>query len=255
MIELASLTGRHALALMAATLLVAECIAYGAFRIGRSRVLTSNARVCAGVIVIVTAAAMFAGIAHALLNDPALTHIDLAFALALGNAVPPDVKRFFATATHLGDPWLLAVCCTAGALALLSTRHVLLACTLVAASGGNGLLNMTLKHLIRRARPEYDTALASVHSWSFPSGHTSGALATYGAITYVLMRTLPEQWRLPVVSGAVALIGMIAWSRLIIGVHFASDVVAGAMSATVWLTACVLVAQWLRRRASRTIRQ
>jgi undecaprenyl-diphosphatase len=42
---------------------------------------------------------------------------------------------------------------------------------------------------------------------------------------------------------------MIAWSRLIIGVHFASDVLAGAMSSTTWLTACVLVAEWLRRRA------
>jgi undecaprenyl-diphosphatase len=249
MIELASIAGRHALELMVATLLVAACIAYGAFRIGRARVLTFDAGIRVGVIVIVAAAACFAALTHALLTDPALTRFDLAFALDLGATVPREVKHAFAIATHLGDPKVLAVCCTAGAIALLSTRHLLLACTLAAASGGNGLLNMTLKQLIRRARPDYDTAFASVHSWSFPSGHTSGSLATYGAIAYVLMRTLPARWRLPVVLGAVAVVGMIAWSRLIIGVHFASDVLAGAMSSTAWLTACVLVAEWLRRRA------
>jgi undecaprenyl-diphosphatase len=140
------------------------------------------------------------------------------------------------------------MCCTAAVLVLLTKRHYLLACTLAAASGGNGLLNMTLKQAFQRARPEYDAALASVHSWSFPSGHTSGALATYGAIAYVLIAIMPARWRPPVVLGAVAVVGMIAWSRLIIGVHFASDVLAATMSASAWLVACVLVAQWLRRR-------
>jgi len=249
MIELAGFAGRHALELMAATLLVAACIAYGAVQAGRARMLTFDAAIRVGVVVIVIAAACFAALTHALLTDPALTRFDLAFALDLGATVPREVKHVFAVATHLGDPEVLAVCCAAGVIALLSTRHILLACMLAAASGGNGLLNMTLKHLIRRARPEYDTAFASVHSWSFPSGHTSGSLATYGAIAYVLVRTLPVRWRLPVVLGAVAVVGMIAWSRLIIGVHFASDVLAGAMSSTAWLTACVLVAEWLRRRA------
>ena len=249
MIELAGFAGRHALELMSATLQVAACIAYGAVQAGRARMLTFDAAIRVGVVVIVIAAACFAALTHALLTDPALARFDLAFALDLGATVPREVEHVFAVATHLGDPEVLAVCCAAGVIALLSTRHILLACTLAAASGGNGLLNMTLKHLIRRARPEYDTAFASVHSWSFPSGHTSGSLATYGAIAYVLVRTLPVRWRLPVVLGAVAVVGMIAWSRLIIGVHFASDVLAGAMSSTAWLTACVLVAEWLRRRA------
>lgn len=251
MIELASIAGRHALELMAATLLVAACIAYGAFRIGRAHLLTFDAAIRVGVIVIVAAAACFAVLTHVLSTNPALTRFDLAFALDLGASVSREVKHVFAIATHLGDPTVLAVCCTVGVIALLSTRHLLLACTLAAASGGNGLLNMTLKQLIRRARPDYDTAFASVHSWSFPSGHTSGSLATYGAIAYVLVRTLPARWQFPAVLGAVAMAGMIAWSRLIIGVHYASDVLAGAMSSTAWLTACVLVAEWLRRRAIR----
>ncbi|MBN3766945.1 phosphatase PAP2 family protein [Burkholderia sp. Ac-20365] len=248
MMEVASLAGRHALELMVLTLLIGECIAYGAFRIGRARVLTFGAGIGLGVVVIAAATAAFATITHVLLTNPVLTHFDLAFALELGASVPRDVKHFFAAATHVGDPWVLAVCCAAGVMALLWKRHTLLACALAAASGGNGLLNMTLKQLIRRARPEYDTALASVHSWSFPSGHTSGSLATFGALAYVLIRTLPARWRLPVVLGAVAVIGTIAWSRLMIGVHFASDVLAGALSSTAWLTACVLAAEYLRRR-------
>ena len=249
MIELASFAGRHALELMAATLLIAECIACGAFRIGRARVLPFNAGAGIGMVIITAAVAGFAAVTHALLSGPALNRFDLAFALDLGAAVPREVKHAFAVVTHLGDPWWLAVCCTAGVIALLSRRHALLACALAVASGGNGLLNMTLKQSIRRARPDYDTAFASVHSWSFPSGHTSGSLATYGAIAYVLVRTLPARWRLPVVLFTVVLVGVIAWSRLIIGVHFASDVLAGALSSTAWLTACVLIAECLRRRA------
>ncbi|WP_109480279.1 phosphatase PAP2 family protein [Paraburkholderia sp. C35] len=249
MIELASFAGRHALGLMVMTLLVAECVAYGALTFGRARVATFHAGVVTGVVVMIAAAAGFAMVTHALLNGAALNSFDLAFARDLSVAVPRDVKHVFAVLTHLGDPWWLAVCCTAGVIALLVRRNLLLACALAAASGGNGLLNMTLKQSIQRARPDYDTAFASVHSWSFPSGHTSGSLATYGAIAYVLVRSLPARWRLPVIFIAVALVGVIAWSRLMIGVHFASDVLAGALSSTAWLTACVLSAEWLRRRA------
>jgi undecaprenyl-diphosphatase len=248
MIGFASLAGRHALELVAATLLIAECIAACAFRIGRVRVPGFDAGIRSSIAVIVVAIAVFLAIAHALLTSPELATLDLAFARDLSAAVPLEVKRFFARLTHLGDAWTLAVCCAGVAAALVWKRHYLLACTLVAASAGNGLLNVTLKHLFQRARPDYDATLAVVHDWSFPSGHTAGSLATYGAIAYVLVRTLPVRWRLPVVCGAVAVVGLVAWSRLIIGVHFASDVAAGTMSSTAWLTACVSMSEWLRRR-------
>ena len=60
MIELAGFAGRHALELMAATLLVAACIAYGAVQVGRARMPTFDAAIRVGVVVIVIAAACFA---------------------------------------------------------------------------------------------------------------------------------------------------------------------------------------------------
>jgi undecaprenyl-diphosphatase len=131
---------------------------------------------------------------------------------------------------------------------LARERYVLLAGAVVAASGGNALLNITLKHLIRRARPVWDTTLATAQGWSFPSGHTSGSIATYGVIAYVLVRTLPARWRLSAVCIALTVMIVTAWSRLIIGVHFASDVFAGSLSGSAWLTTCVIVAECVRRR-------
>ncbi len=132
------------------------------------------------------AGALFAAIADELGAEEELGAIDQAFSDALARSVPPGVIRAFAWLTHLGDPWLLAVWCVGGALVLWGRGRRLLAFGLVLAIAGNGILNTTLKAIFERVRPVHDQAIATAAGWSFPSGHTSGSLVTYGMIAYVL---------------------------------------------------------------------
>lgn len=206
--------------------------------------------------IIAGAAALFAAIADELGAEEELGRLDQTFADAIAASVPLPVIRAFAWITHLGDPWLLTVWCIGGAVALLFARRRLLAFGFVLAIAGNGVLNTTLKHIFERVRPVHDQAVATAAGWSFPSGHTSGSLVTYGMIAYVLVRTMPARWHKPVVVAATVVAFTTACSRVFLRVHFASDVLAGFASGTAWLVACILSIEltrmaWRRRRARR----
>lgn len=196
--------------------------------------------------IIAGAAALFAAIADELGAEEELGRLDQTFADAIGQSVAPGVLRAFAWITHLGDPWLLAVWCVGGAALLLIARRRMLALGLVLAIAGNGVLNTTLKHIFERVRPVHDQAIATASGWSFPSGHTSGSLVTYGMIAYVLVRTTPARWHLPVVIAATIVAFSTACSRVFLRVHFASDVLAGFASGTAWLVACILSVELAR---------
>ncbi|SAL13184.1 phosphatase PAP2 family protein [Caballeronia telluris] len=203
--------------------------------------------------VIAGGAALFAAIADELGAEEELGRLDQTFADAIGKSVAPGVIRAFAWITHLGDPWVLTVWCVGGAAALFIARRRLLALGVVLAIAGNGLLNQTLKHIFERVRPVHDQSIATAAGWSFPSGHTSGSLVTYGIIAYVLVRTTPARWHVPIAVAATVVAFSTACSRVFLRVHFASDVLAGFASGTAWLVACIVSIEvsrmvWRRRR-------
>jgi membrane-associated phospholipid phosphatase len=121
----------------------------------------------------------------------------------------------------------------------------------VVAVAGNALLNVTLKAIFERARPLHDATEELVRGFSFPSGHSSGAVVAYGMFAYVLIRCLsPAQaarLKLPLVLAATALAFTIGCSRIFIQAHFATDVLAGFASGSAWLVVCIGSAEWLRR--------
>jgi len=104
---------------------------------------------------------------------------------------------------------------------------------LLAAAGGQGVV-YGLKALFHRARPE--AAFASL-GYSFPSGHAFAAMTLYGMLAYWLVRAAPRhrEW---VWSGAIILILLIGFSRVYLGVHYASDVAAGFAAGLPWLWGC-----------------
>ena len=97
-------------------------------------------------------------------------------------------------------------------------------------------------------RPPHEVGLPVAHGWSFPSGHSSGAVVAYGMLAYVLLRTLPSRWHLPVVLAATALAFAVGCSRIFLEAHYASDVLAAFASGTAWLTACIVGIEIARRR-------
>jgi undecaprenyl-diphosphatase len=119
-----------------------------------------------------------------------------------------------------------------------------------AAFAGGGVLILALKRIIQRPRPLYGAAFLHGESFSFPSGHAMGALIGYGMLAYVLVIVWAERRRaqVAVVAIAAVLVAAIGLSRLYLGVHYFSDVVAGFAAGTVWLAACVSGVEVARRQ-------
>jgi len=113
------------------------------------------------------------------------------------------------------------------------------------------VLNQTLKQIFSRARPLDPDVLARAQGYSFPSGHSSGAMVAYGMLAYVALQLLPTRWHLPTLLMAAALTYTVGASRVILRVHFASDVLAGFASGLAWLALCItsveLIREWRRR--------
>lgn len=140
--------------------------------------------------------------------------------------------------TLLGQGWALAVTAAVAVLLALGARRVPAALCIGLSAAGAGLANTGLKLLLSRPRPELSLTLAS--GYSFPSGHAMGAAAVYLAIGLALARQWPGK-RWVWLWGAVALILAMGLSRVALGVHFASDVLAGWLLGAGW-------AVWLDQR-------
>ncbi|MDN7177688.1 phosphatase PAP2 family protein [Caballeronia sp. SEWSISQ10-4 2] len=258
LVSVAYLAGEHAVLLFAVSLVLVMVVVLSVWgivhRYGMPReeggpshkvLLVIHLAVSFGVIV--GAGALFAAIADEIGVGETLGRVDQAFADGIASAVPIGMIRTFALITHLGDAWLLGIWCVLGAAILTVQRKYALALGFVLAIVGNGLLNNTLKHVFERVRPVHDQSIATASGWSFPSGHSSGSLVTYGIIAYVLVRVLPEGWRLPTVIAATVIAFTTASSRVFLRVHFASDVLAGFALGTLWLVACILSIELTRR--------
>ncbi len=263
-IELATAVGENALTVFGATLLALLLIVgAGWFVVHRHYIRrhklqeTADARALTAILVlgfaaILTAALLFVTLPSRIVLDGSVALADQALTDAVRRSVSLPVLQMFASVTVLAHPpvlWLLAI---AGAAVLLWRRDYLLACTWIAAIAGNGLLTRMLKTVFARARPLYEHELSAVQGWSFPSGHSSGAVAAYGVLAYVLIRSTPVVWHLPIVLLAAAIAFVTGCSRIFLQVHYASDVLAGFASGLAWLAVCVIGAEMSRRARRQT---
>ena len=159
----------------------------------------------------------------------------------------PTLQRA-ALLTHLGDTLTLTAVCVVSALWLLRRGWRDLALAVPLAGTGGGLLVRLLKSSFERARPLHEHGVAVVaQGYSFPSGHSAGATVVYGMLAYALMRLAPR-WRTPVAMVAAALVFMIGCSRVMLQVHWASDVLAGFAAGVAWLALCVAACEMWRLR-------
>ena len=141
--------------------------------------------------------------------------------------------------TLLGDP--VGITVVAGVLALVLERrgHRRLALYVVAARVGAIVLSQGLKHLVDRARPVFEAPVAEALGPSFPSGHALGS-AVFWTTCAVLV--VPRVGRpLLVLVGAVLVAGLVAASRVLLGVHYLSDVTGGMLLGLGWAAVCTAV--------------
>lgn len=187
--------------------------------------------------------ALFLALARAVGRQGAVVEFDKALAGALSMSMPVPLLWLLSWFTYLGDRNFLTGVSVLMTLFLLWNRRWGLAVFCAVATGAGGALNWLLKHGFERMRPDHDHGYASAAGWSFPSGHSSAAMTVYGAACYLLWRLAPPAWRLPGLAILAALIMAIGLSRILLQVHFASDVLAGFAVSLGWLALCVAAAQ------------
>jgi membrane-associated phospholipid phosphatase len=108
--------------------------------------------------------------------------------------------------------------------------------SLILAVGGGMLLNVALKVAYERARPSFDDPLVSLETFSFPSGHTAASTLFYGVLAaFLVSRHRDPRRRATIVALAITAVALVATSRVYLGAHFPSDVVAAMCSSTAWL--------------------
>lgn len=116
----------------------------------------------------------------------------------------------------------------------------------IIAIGGNGALTWVLKQIYERGRPSINEAIDAI-GFSFPSGHSMGSLVFYGFLIYLVVRS--RQKKVIKIGGSIALgilVLLIGTSRIYLGAHFPSDIIAGYVAGTIWLTLCVLILEWIQ---------
>ncbi|HET7271662.1 MAG TPA: phosphatase PAP2 family protein, partial [Rubrobacter sp.] len=119
-------------------------------------------------------------------------------------------------------------------------------------TAGSILLTTFLKAVFERARPELFNSGYHASFYSFPSGHATVALGFYGMLTFILAYRLRGIARWAVAVSGVLVVLLIGFSRLYLGVHYPTDVLAGYLAALLWLV-CVgaVYALWLSIRGLR----
>lgn len=114
---------------------------------------------------------------------------------------------------------------------------------------GGMLLNELIKLLFQRSRPVFEQPLVTLASYSFPSGHAAAATVLYGLIAcYAMTRTRSIVARAAVLLGALMLVALVAFSRLYLGAHYLSDVLAGGAESCAWLALCLMAGAALQGR-------
>jgi undecaprenyl-diphosphatase len=164
---------------------------------------------------------------------------------------PPWVEEAVRDLTALGGVAILTLMIAAVVGYLLITRKYQAMWLVLIATGGGQLLSWLLKDWFDRPRPELVAHLVQVSSPSFPSGHALMSAVVYLTLGALLAR-LADQRRVKLYFLAVAalLTLLVGLSRVYLGVHYPTDVLAGWSAGLVWATLCWLAARSLQRRGA-----
>jgi undecaprenyl-diphosphatase len=147
----------------------------------------------------------------------------------------PTLIRVLKVVTTLGSTWWLTVLVVIAAVVLLRAGRRRTTVFLVSTSITTGLLIRLLKALVARDRPSLLDPVATAAGKSFPSGHALGSTAVYGALLVAFAPRMSPRARRIAVAGWFVLVASICFTRLALGVHFITDVLAGFVLGCAWL--------------------
>lgn len=173
-----------------------------------------------------------------LTGDP-IVRWDVHFATWLHEHASSTLVSIFEVVTYAGNALVLGVVILTAAATLLRRGRSNDAMLLVVAFGGAVVVNGLLKLLFHRSRPEL--SFVRLDTYSFPSGHAAVAAATFTAGAWLLaLRRRRTRARILIALATAVLIGIVGFSRLYLGAHYLSDVLAGFSFGLGWATLCLI---------------
>jgi undecaprenyl-diphosphatase len=201
----------------------------------------------------------FAGAAGALLlfgwlAQQVMRHATLRFDNAIRDGLhalaSPHLTLAFRGITYLGSELFLVPFVAVVAWRLVKAGRRYAAGLLVLATAGGEVLDTVLKLIFRRTRPAVFFGLTEPDTYSFPSGHSMLSACVFGVTAAILTaRMSSRRKRVAIWVAAAVLTLTIGLSRIYLGVHYPSDVLAGYAAAVIWVTAVRAgYGVWLRRR-------
>lgn len=193
--------------------------------------------------------AVFGLIAWALREGGSLVTFDHALTAALAQDIGMDALFGFSLLTQLGDTSTLVTLLLLTALVLGFSGKGRLAALWVALVAIGGSMNPLLKALFGRLRPEHTHTVVSYPGLSFPSGHAQFSFLVYVMLTYLIVRYATRAWHLPVMLLGSVFVCAIGFSRVILQVHYFSDVLAGWAFSLAWVAMSVAILETARRNA------
>lgn len=202
--------------------------------------------IAAGVLVLAAAAAVAAALVG---FGPA--RADRALLDEALDARSGSLTALATAVTEVGSTAAMGLLAVVTALWLLGRGRGVDAAFLVVTAGGAGLVFTGLKRLLDRPRPPAADRLIDVANESLPSGHATMSMAVVGALVTLAWAGRSARGRAAVVVAAAVWVGAVGATRIYLGVHWFSDVLAGWLVGGAWLALCVTAwSLWRTRRAS-----
>lgn len=203
-----------------------------------------------GVLIMIVSVSIFGHITDQVTDQDAITVLDLQIANWFNaNHVEPYTSfMLFISFVHKVGGMILLVAAFGYYLWRRQQRYWLLALGITVLPGM--ILNVVLKQVFQRSRPFFEEPLVTLSTYSFPSGHTAAATLFYGVLAcYIMIACKGWSVRLATAACCLLMIFLVALSRVYLGAHYLSDVLAAMASSAAWLTVCITAISTLRRRS------
>lgn len=193
------------------------------------------------VAVLLAASASFLLIAASVATTAPILKQDLQVSIWLHMHGNPVFEAFLFAITQLHSTIGISVMAVVVAIFLWEHGDRYWVLSLAIAVPGGMLVNNLVKRVFERARPHWDDPLLTLASASFPSGHTAGATLLYGFLAaYMVWRMKDPLPRTLAVLGCALMVALVGFSRMYLGVHYLTDVLAAVSLSTCWLVLCLI---------------
>lgn len=168
-----------------------------------------------------------------------ITNFDNKVITYVQSYVNPKLTSIIGVLTEIGSVKIVVIFVFVLGAILFFKKRIALSIFVIGASTAGGVFNLLLKSIIQRERPDI-LRIVEASGYSFPSGHSMGSIIFYGSLAFVIIYfSKSKLTKLLTIVVTTLLVLFIGVSRIYLGVHYPTDVVAGFAFGSAWLLICI----------------